>query len=293
MPTSPTITARALARVADRSGARARWRLGEPYAGVEVATVRIRADRAIGADAIGLAPAALVPAGRTPIRSGGRSAGVLGAGTAAGTIAGLLGGVPAGAATGAGVAVAGAAAVIGIPALRWARGARPGESGALERLAAAVADGMHAAGGLSAGAAGLAFEPTSDGWVRCSLGGVPPAEAQRFATGLDELLAPLAEPRQLVGRMVVLPPPSLVGRLRYAARAAAGFGLDAAVAWHAVPSWCAGGSRRLRAFLAAWERNVGPARSVAADSAEGQAILELFRGEDPFAITTQLRTLWR
>jgi hypothetical protein len=60
-----------------------------------------------------------------------------------------------------------------------------------------------------------------------------------------------------------------------------------------VPSWPAAGARRLRIFLAAWERHVGPARHLVADSPDGQAILDLFRGADPFAITTQLRTIWR
>jgi hypothetical protein len=62
---------------------------------------------------------------------------------------------------------------------------------------------------------------------------------------------------------------------------------------HAVPDWSAAGARWLRIFIAAWERHVDPARPPSADSPEGLAVLDLFRGADPFAVTTQLRTVWR
>jgi hypothetical protein len=83
-----------------------------------------------------------------------------------------------------------------------------------------------------------------------------------------------------------------VRRTGLAARALLGLPVSGTVAWHAVPQWCAANQRRLRLFLDAWQRWVGPPRHLAADSPEGFAVLELFRGEDPFAVTTQLRTLW-
>jgi hypothetical protein len=164
--------------------------------------------------------------------------------------------------------------------------------GALGQLARAVADGLHEAGGTSAGAAAVVVSPGSDGWLRCQLGGVDEAESALFTTSLDELLAPLTDPKHLVGRVVLEVPVSARARFSLAARAAFGRPIEAAITWHAVPSWSAAGARRLRIFLAAWERHVGPARHLVADSPDGQAILDLFRGADPFAIT-QLRTIWR
>jgi hypothetical protein len=163
---------------------------------------------------------------------------------------------------------------------------------AVEQLAAAVADALHAADGADRGADAVRVVPTADGWLRCELTGVPVEQSQRFATALDELMAPLAEPRHLVGRRVVSAPATRVGRTLLAARALLGLPVSGTVAWHAVPQWCAVNQRRLRLFLDAWERWIGPPRHVAADSPEGYAVLELFRGEDPFSVTTQMRTLW-
>jgi hypothetical protein len=91
---------------------------------------------------------------------------------------------------------------------------------------------------------------------------------------------------------VVSRPPTRSGRLVLATRALLGLPVDDAVSWHAVPRWCAGSRRRLELFLSAWERWVAPPRHLSADSPEGYAGLRLFRGEDPFAITIQLRTRW-
>jgi hypothetical protein len=68
--------------------------------------------------------------------------------------------------------------------------------------------------------------------------------------------------------------------------------LDAAVSWHAVPAALATSKSKREAFAAAWTRHVGPARLLAADSPEGLAVLDLFRGEDPFSLLTQMRATW-
>jgi hypothetical protein len=47
------------------------------------------------------------------------------------------------------------------------------------------------------------------------------------------------------------------------------------------------------AFERAWNARVGPGSVVYAGSLEGTGILAAQRGDDPFALTTQIRTLWR
>jgi hypothetical protein len=212
--------------------------------------------------------------------------GLVGAGI--GALVDVAASAPAGITTGLATAAVG----IGVPTL-WQAGRLKGAPGALEQLAGAVADGLCDASGTSAGAANVVLQSTPDGWLRCELVGVSEAESALFTASLEELLAPLTQPRQLVGRVVLDVPATRRGRLAMAGRATLGLPIAAAIAWHAVPAWSAAGSRRLRIFLAAWERHVGPPRHLAADSAEGQAILDLFRGADPFAVTTQLRTVWR
>lgn len=288
-----TITARSLTRVGGRSTARAGWRIGEPYTGMDVATVRIRSGTTLGDAATALPPAALRPALPTDRAGSGRLTRVaagIGTGALASAGIGATAGVPAGAGTAAGLALLGVAAVTVDAARRSATMATA--PSAVEQLAAAVADAMHDAGGADRGADAVRVAATPDGWLRCELADVPLEQSQRFATALDELMAPLAEPRHLVGRRVLRRPPTRRGRMALAARAVLGLPVPGAVAWHAVPQWCASNNRRLQCFLAAWERWVGPPRHLAADSPEGFAVLQLFRGEDPFSVVTQLRTVW-
>ncbi len=60
-----------------------------------------------------------------------------------------------------------------------------------------------------------------------------------------------------------------------------------------MPSALARSKRRVVAFEQAWSTHVGPARLVRAKDPEGSALLDLLRGEDPFAVTSRLRTVWR
>jgi len=283
------VSARALERVGRRDAARACWRIGEPYAGVVGRTVRIRSQRSIGAGTI-----ALPRSVRRPTEHGRprghwwwtAATGVTGA--LGGRIVDLAATAPAGIATGLAIAAVG----IGVPTV-WRADRLDAASGALEQLARAVADGLHDAGAISAGAQAIRLRATPDGWLRCELDGVTERESALFAASMEDVLAPLAEPRHLIGRVVVTVPAHRRARLGLAARATLGLPIEAAVTWHAVPAWSAAGARRLRTFLTAWERHVGPPRHLTADSPEGQAILDLFRGADPFAVTTQLRTVWR
>ena len=51
--------------------------------------------------------------------------------------------------------------------------------------------------------------------------------------------------------------------------------------------------RALAAFERAWHGRVSPGPMLFTGSPEGAGILTAQRGDDPFAVTTQIRTLWR
>ena len=164
---------------------------------------------------------------------------------------------------------------------------------ALEQLAAVVADALHAVGDTPDGADGLRFRPDEQGWLRCELDGVPRTASLTFAEALDELLAPLAEPRWLVARLVLPHPVDPAEQRRVARARALGRSVEAAVAWHAVPARLGGSDARLEAFTAAWQQHIGAARLVRAADPEGLALLELLHGADPFELTSAVRTVWR
>jgi len=46
-------------------------------------------------------------------------------------------------------------------------------------------------------------------------------------------------------------------------------------------------------FEAAWNARVSPGAMLYTASPEGAGVLAAQRGDDPFAVTTQIRTLWR
>ncbi|ARG74290.1 DNA or RNA helicase of superfamily II [Mycobacterium kansasii] len=295
-PDDAGVTARALQRVAERGRARAWWRIGEPYQGTDVATIRIRSQRSPGIAAPGIPASALVPSlpgRRSPLRAaraaaaGVSLAGAAGGAAFAGTSLGPLAG-----ATTAGAVIATSAGVLVVAAGAESRRLAHAPN-ALEQLAAAVADALRAAGGADRGSDALRITVDPDGWIRCELGGVPTEQSQRFTAALDELLAPLTEPRYLIGRKILTPPTGRVARGLFAARAVIGVPLPGAVAWHGVPQWFARRKDRLECLLQSWRQHIGPPRHLRADSPEGQAILELFRGDNPLALTTQLRTTWR
>jgi len=122
--------------------------------------------------------------------------------------------------------------------------------------------------------------------------GVPQLESELFATSLDELLAPLTEPRYLLSRLVVTIPTDASARWWLAARRAAGLHVDAAVTWHAVPTWLARNRQRAQVLHQLWTQAIGPSELLRATTPEGAAVLELLRGADPFAVTSQMRTTW-
>ncbi|OSC40078.1 DEAD/DEAH box helicase family protein [Mycobacterium decipiens] len=290
------ITARALQRAAERARARAWWRIGEPYEGIDVATIRVRSRHSLGVAAPRIPASALTPSvpGRlSPLhlaRGALTSLSLVSAG--AGTAFAATGlGPLAGAATAGGIVAASAGLLATAAAAESRRLAKA--PNALEQLAAVVADALYDAGGAQRGADALRLTSDPDGWIRCELADVPTEQSQRFTGALDELLAPLAEPRYLIGRKILTPPAARIARGVFAARAVVGLPLPGAIAWHAVPRWFARNKDRRQRLARAWRQHIGPPRQLPADSPEGQAILDLFRGDNPLSVTTQLRTTWR
>ncbi|MDT5126368.1 MAG: hypothetical protein QOH54_2012 [Mycobacterium sp.] len=299
-PPAPTeardVTARALERVGERTRASIWWRIGEPYEGHDVATIRVRSQRPLGIATPHTSESALTPPLPGHRRWGSARAAVVaglsGVGAGAGGVVAAANFGPLAGVTAVGAVLATGAGLLASAAATESRRLTEAPN-ALEQLAAVVADALKAAGGAESGSAALRFTPDADGWLRCELGGVPTEQAQRFSAAFDELLAPLTEPRYLIGRKILVPPTARLARALFAARAVVGLSLPGAVAWHPVPRWFAQNQQRLRALLSSWEQHIGPPRLTRADSADGQAILDLFRGDNPLSLVTQLRTTWQ
>jgi len=303
--TRAAVNGRALERAGARDAARAAWGVGEGYRGVELARLRLKVDAplglpgrvvpaslvvgrtTLGIDAPAQLPRAGVPARLWPLPVAGAvvtsAATTVLEGPGVGVTVGL----------GTGLLLGGGLAAQRYRTQLQALADLPvdGQSATLRQLADAVADALHTAGGADAGAGAVRLTVGADGWLSVELD-VPTAQSQLFATSLDELLAPLAEPRWLVSRLVLPTPAAESDRRRLARARALGRPVDAAVAWHAVPTWLGRNKSRVAAFDAAWRTHVGPGRLVLAKDPEGSALIELLRGEDPFAITSRLRTTW-
>jgi hypothetical protein len=304
------INARALARAADRASAREAWRARPGERGVELTSVQLRAGRTLGLPAGVVQPGVLRPAS---VLGADRSAVTTGApapprlkparvwplpfgGAALATGAGLADGPVTAAAAGAGAGVVLTGFVAGRRYRRQAvalRDAPPdGATASVRQLAAAVADALHSTDLAPAGESAVRIGGGAGGWLTCTLDG-PPTSSALFARCLEELMAPLGEPRWLVSRLVLPAPESPSERRRLARAAALGRPVEAAVAWHAVPAELGRSAARVALFESAWWRHVGPGRLVRATDPEGLALLDLLRGADPFALTSRLRTVWR
>ena len=300
------VNGRALVRAHARADVREQWGVGRPYDGAELTTLRVRTERPLGLPG-GVVPAALLAASTTlgspapaPLPRPRRRArlwplpvGAAVVTSAAGTV---LESPLVGAGTGLGTGVALGAVVVGgryaVQSRALRRAPADVQGATVKQLADAVADALHAAGGTSAGAAAVRVSSGRGGWLSCELQ-APPEESALFAACLDELLAPLAEPRWLVSRLVLPAPAAAADRRRLALSRALGRPVEAAVVWHAVPTWLGRTKARVAAFDAAWHAHVGAGRLVLAKDPEGASLLELLRGEDPFALTSRVRTVWR
>ena len=171
---------------------------------------------------------------------------------------------------------------------------RLGPSSSLDDLAAAVAEALVATGlvdsRLTAAAVRVATQP--DGYYRCYLDGATLQDSGVFAACLDELLAPIESPRWIIPRYVSGPPRNFLGGLRLLAGRFAKDRVGATVVYHAVPAVLGANKARVQAFETAWNRRVSAGKALFQDDPRAQAIIQLQRGEDPFAVTTQMRTLW-
>jgi superfamily II DNA or RNA helicase len=262
--TIPALNARMLLRAGDRPGARELWHIGAPYADEPVATVIMASRRPLGLS-------------RTAVPSLFANAGEL-AGKPAARPRGRV----------AGAFLAALRAVLGVTARRARAASEAPVSGSFADMAAATADALREAGLVSQGAGALRIEPLPDGDYRVRLTDVPAGESATFATALDEVLSPLAHPRYIVPRLFVEPPAD-----RHAARRLARGGAPATVVYHAVPTVLGGNARLAGTFAAAWHARVSPGPMLYTGSPEGTGILVAQHGDDPFDVTTQIRTLWR
>jgi len=282
------LNATMLRRAGERDGTRERWAIGTPFADEPVATVTVATRRPLGLPA--RAAGSLI----RRRRRGRTAAAVLAAATliailAAAAVAAAPATVAAVAAAFAALVIAGAV-VVGRTAVRVS--AAPG-SGSLDDLAAAVADGLHAAGLTSRGGDAVRVEAQPDGGYRARLQQVPAAESALFAEALDEVLAPLSQPRYVIRRLILPPPAGPVAAAGLAVRRLVTGHVPATVVYHAVPTALSGHKKLALVFERAWNARVGPGSVVYASSPEGTGILAAQRGDDPFALTTQIRTLWR
>ena len=223
------VNGRALARASDRDAVRRAWAVGEGYRGVEVAALRVRTGASLGlpggrvpafllqaTSTLGAPAPAPLPVPRTPPQLWPLPVG-------AGVVAGL--GDAAVSAGGSGLGTGVLTAVVVAAALggqRYSAQARAlhrapeGEQTAsLRQLASAVADALRSSGATSVGAEGLRVTGTRGGEVVVELD-APTSESVLLAGALDELLAPLADPRWLVSRLVLPVPSGAADRRRLA-----------------------------------------------------------------------------
>jgi hypothetical protein len=162
-------------------------------------------------------------------------------------------------------------------------------------IARAVAEALVAAGlnEPTAGPETVHVTPQVDGYYRCLIDGAGEADSGRFARALEEVLAPMWEPRWMIARRVVTEPPTLPGALRFLAARILGRAGPGVTVRHALPEQLATSQARVAAFERAWGRWVAPGqRAVRATTPAGEAILAAHRGEDPYRVETQQRTLW-
>ena len=277
------LNATMLRRAGERDGARERWAIGTPFQDEPVATVIVATRRPLGLPARAAGSLTRPPRrrrwGAWALAVALAAAIMLTAATAATLAAGVAVAV---------IVLAGADAV-GRTAARLA--AAPA-SGSLDDLAKATADALHAAGLTSRGADAVLVEAQADGSYRARLQ-VPAAESALFAEALEEVASPLSQPRYVIPRLILAPPAGRAAAARLTVRRQLTGHVPATVVYHAVPSALSGHKKLALLFEQAWNAHVGPGAAVYAGSPEGTGILAAQRGDDPFALTTQIRTLWR
>lgn len=176
-------------------------------------------------------------------------------------------------------------------------GARP----SVAALAGAVADALHEVdrevdadprgheGPPSDTSSAVTVDIDADGTHRCRLDSADPQAGRRFTVALDELLSPMARPRYVISRSTTGPDASLVDGLL----AAFGRVRPTGEVWHPVPTEFGRNRATAEIFAGAFDRHVGGSRIEYTGSPEGQVIVALHRGLDPFDATTVTRLHWR
>lgn len=303
------LNARMLVTAAERDAIRDAWKVGEPYQDVTLASLRVRrpaSDVTPLDEVVTLTPApptwrltsdgmttdAPVPATswRTSWALAAASAGVGAASLAVGEWALVAGAV-------GGLATLGQSAVTGRShaddLTSWVRDQLALTSAVppLEAAAAAVADGLAAAGLTSVGASALAVDVHPGGEYRFRLVGTE-SDAGVFAGALDEAIGPVGVPRYLVSRYTDAQLPDRPIRTRRGARKALQAARAAGEAWHPVPTVLGRNATNAGHYLDAWRTWVGEGRLLAAAKPEGAGIVAAVSGEDPFAATTVMRRHW-
>lgn len=258
-------------RASDRDAARARWRIGEPYRGVDLDALVVRnPSRAHEGPQVALAD---VPAPHVKSMPG-LVAGL--AGATAMTGAGALLGAPV-LLAGAGVAAL-AVVVAGARAMAAERRLAYPARLPLEWAAGAVCDAYVTLGELPREVAqAMRFAVRPEGWVRVSLPDADDDISRRVSSAMDELFGGGALPRYVVSRRVV-----------------AGRGLlgGAETAWHAVPADLARRKDRAQPFHAAWQRWMGDGELVYCHGPDERGAKLAVQATGGPALDTQRRRIW-
>ncbi len=252
----------ALARARDLLGARARWRLGEPYVGEDVPVLLVRAAAHTGG------------AAGAEWRGGGGQQDDAGAGLRPGLPPARLP-KP----RGATLAFRLGASARSYPAVL-----------PLDQVAAAIVDAYVALGEIARAAAdSLVLAPRPGGTFRVALPAGRYAENAKLATALEQAVGPASNPRYVVSRPSWPPGLTLAAARRRALTLRRVFDTS----WHTVPADLATRKERAEAYHAAWRARLGPGELLfcGREGAAGRdaAALAASAGEQWF---TSSRTLW-
>ncbi len=277
------LNARMLIRAADRASSRERWQIGAPYADEPVATVVVASGRPLG-----LARAA-VPA-------------VFDDAAAAGAAAGQPAGARHGRVT--------RALLAGVVARAWShRPASPRRdrgAGIRELRGHGGGDGGRAARGRAGQPGGARPSGSSRSRTGSTGRGSPtcrPPSPRRSPRRSMRSSRRCAHPRYIVPRLFVAPPADKRAARRLARGTVPRDTGPRDTAW---PTACPPRSSTTRCprrsaetpgwpgpSPRAWNARVSPGEMLYTGSPEGAGILVAQRGDDPFDVTTQIRTLWR
>jgi superfamily II DNA or RNA helicase len=288
----PALNQRTLARIGRREAAYEQWKIGQSYRNLETQTVRVHFNRSLG-----LSGKAMPGTGTIESPQPGFP---MAASLTVTSLAGVMGafvGVFFGLALPAALIASGVAGTWAVGLSLWQGADRIGSAaatGTLESIASAVVDALAVTRGidkqLSPSSLRIVVQP--DGYYRCYLDGASRKDSLVFAEALDQVLAPIEDARYIIGRWVVDPPATRRGRLALSMRCLLRRP-GGRLVFHAVPEYLAARRERVRAFERAWYRWVGRGtEAMFYRDPEAVGILAVARGENPFATTSQMRTLW-